>query len=184
MASPQIQSAKRYWDSMAKVKEPPTIETMRLNDHYWAGLTGEPGDVDYIEASVDGIPALWAVPKGAVWDRVIICLHGGGYMMGSRYSHRKIFAHIARAIGCRALIIDYRLTPEHPSGTVGRCHRRLSMGTRRGREARPYHSGRRFGGRRIGAWNSAARSRHWASFACRRSDDVGLDRPRIERRIL
>ena len=114
MASPQIQGVKHYWDSMAKVKEPSTIETMRLNDHYWAGLTSEPGDVDYIEASVDGIPALWAVPKGAVWDRVIICLHGGGYIMGSRYSHRKIFAHIAKAIGCRALIIDYRLTPEHP----------------------------------------------------------------------
>jgi acetyl esterase/lipase len=114
MASQEIQSVKNYWDGMANVKERPTIETMRLNDHYWAGLTGEPGDVDYIEAVVGNIPALWAVPKGAVWDRTVVCFHGGGYMMGSRYSHRKVYSHIAKAIGCRALIIDYRLTPEHP----------------------------------------------------------------------
>ena len=42
MASQEIQSVKNYWDGMANVKERPTIETMRLNDHYWAGLTGEP----------------------------------------------------------------------------------------------------------------------------------------------
>jgi pimeloyl-ACP methyl ester carboxylesterase len=63
MAKQEIQSVRNYWDGMANVKERPTIETMRLNDHYWAGLTGEPGDVDYIEAVIGNIPALWAVPK-------------------------------------------------------------------------------------------------------------------------
>ncbi|WP_431216102.1 alpha/beta hydrolase [Puia sp. P3] len=30
------------------------------------------------------------------------------------YTHRKLFAHFAKAIGCRALILQYRLAPEHP----------------------------------------------------------------------
>jgi monoterpene epsilon-lactone hydrolase len=30
------------------------------------------------------------------------------------YTHRKLFGHLAKKVGCRALILDYRLTPEHP----------------------------------------------------------------------
>jgi acetyl esterase/lipase len=29
------------------------------------------------------------------------------------YTHRKLFGHFAKAIGCRALIFEYRRTPEH-----------------------------------------------------------------------
>ena len=56
---------------------------------------------------------MWVVPKGCADDRVLLCLHGGGYVTGSMYTHRKLFAHIAKAVGCRGLILDYRLAPEH-----------------------------------------------------------------------
>jgi monoterpene epsilon-lactone hydrolase len=114
MPSVEIKKVREYWDRQASVDAQPSIQEMRLYDDYWATLTGEPGEVDYIEATVGGIPGLWAVPKGAAWDRVIVCFHGGGYMMGSRYSHRKIYGHLAKAVGCRGLLVDYRLTPEHP----------------------------------------------------------------------
>jgi acetyl esterase/lipase len=114
MPSVEIKKVREYWDRQASVDAQPSIEEMRLYDDYWATLTGEPGEVDYIEATVGGIPGLWAVPKGAAWDRVIVCFHGGGYMMGSRYSHRKMYGHLAKAVGCRGLLVDYRLTPEHP----------------------------------------------------------------------
>ncbi len=113
MPSPEISKVREYWDRQASITSRPTIEEMRLYDDYWATLTGEPAEVDYVHAVVGGIPPLWAVPKGAVWDRVILCFHGGGYMMGSRYSHRKMYGHLAKAVGCRALLVDYRLTPEH-----------------------------------------------------------------------
>jgi epsilon-lactone hydrolase len=58
-------------------------------------------------------PALWAVPHGCKQDRVLLCLHGGGCVTGSRFSHRKLYAHIAKAVGCRALIPDYARAPEH-----------------------------------------------------------------------
>ena len=46
-------------------------------------------------------------------DRVLHCTHGGGYVTGSMYTHRKVYGHFAKAIGCRALILHYRLAPEH-----------------------------------------------------------------------
>jgi monoterpene epsilon-lactone hydrolase len=113
MPSPEIRKVREYWDRQASADTQPTIEEMRLYDDYWATLTGEPAEVDYVHTTVGGIPALWAVPRGAVWDRVILCFHGGGFMMGSRYSHRKMYGHLAKAVGCRALLVDYRLTPEH-----------------------------------------------------------------------
>ena len=40
-------------------------------------------------------------------------MHGGGYVTASMYTHRKVYGHLAKAIGCRALILDYRRAPEH-----------------------------------------------------------------------
>jgi epsilon-lactone hydrolase len=116
MPSPEINKVREYWDNQANAKKQPTIEEMRLYDDYWATLTGEPGEVDYVHTVVGGIPALWAVPKGAAWDRVILCFHGGGFMMGSRYSHRKMYGHLAKAVGCRAAyrgLLELGVSPAH-----------------------------------------------------------------------
>src|SRR4051794_28343648 len=41
----------------------------------------------------------------------------GGCVVGSMYTRRKIYAHVAMAIGCCALIVHYGRAPEnmHPS---------------------------------------------------------------------
>lgn len=83
------------------------------DDEAWGGLTTEPRGVDYIETDAGGVPAMWVTPKQAAADRVILGIHGGGFVIGSIYSHRKLFAHLAKAVGARALIFDYRLAPEH-----------------------------------------------------------------------
>ena len=80
---------------------------------HWGDVTAEPGGVDYIETNAGGVPALWAVPKGCAEDRVLLCMHGGGYVTASMYTHRKVYGHLAKAIGCRALILHYRRAPEH-----------------------------------------------------------------------
>jgi phosphinothricin tripeptide acetyl hydrolase len=59
-------------------------------------------------------PAEWLMPPGASMDTVVLYLHGGGYVIGSPRSHRHLAAAIARAAGTRALLLDYRLAPEHP----------------------------------------------------------------------
>lgn len=62
---------------------------------------------------VAGMPAVWLMPDGAADDRVLLYLHGGGYVIGNINSHRGMVSQIAIASGCRALMIEYRLAPEH-----------------------------------------------------------------------
>ena len=84
-----------------------------------------PRGVDYIEVDAGGVPAMWAVPKGCAEDRVLLCAHGGGYISGSMFTPRKMYAHYAKKIGCRALIVDYGLAPEnrHPGPEDALCGR-------------------------------------------------------------
>jgi monoterpene epsilon-lactone hydrolase len=63
---------------------------------------------------MSGVPAEWIVPSNLSTDRVLLYLHGGSYNAGSINSHRSLAANIAAAANARALIIDYRLAPEHP----------------------------------------------------------------------
>lgn len=82
------------------------------DDESWGDLTAEPREVDYLESEAGGLPAMWAVPKRASTDRVLMCIHGGGFQGGSIYTHRKMFGHLAKAAGTRALLVSYRLLPE------------------------------------------------------------------------
>ena len=59
-------------------------------------------------------PAEWLRPPGAVAGRVVLYLHGGGYVIGSPRSHRHLAAAIAAASQATGLLLDYRLAPEHP----------------------------------------------------------------------
>ncbi len=80
--------------------------------------------IDFRGFEIDGIPAAWLIPVGADDDRVILYLHGGGWVVGSIKSHRKMVGRIAAEAGCRALMIDYRLAPEHPfPAGLEDCHR-------------------------------------------------------------
>jgi acetyl esterase/lipase len=45
---------------------------------------------------------------------VILYLHGGGFIGGSLFTHRKLVGHLAKAAGVRALLVHYRLTPRFP----------------------------------------------------------------------
>lgn len=74
----------------------------------------EPTDVTYEDVDAGGVPAILAKPAGAARDRVIMYAHGGGCVTGSSHSHRKLAAHLAKAAGTYALVVDYRLAPENP----------------------------------------------------------------------
>ena len=92
------------------------ISGLQSDTEAWGDLTAEPREVDYTETQAAGLPALWAVPMDCAQDRVLLCMHGGA-VGGSIYSHRKLFAHMAKAAGARALVFEYRLAPEniHPA---------------------------------------------------------------------
>jgi phosphinothricin tripeptide acetyl hydrolase len=73
-----------------------------------------PADVTIEAVTVSARPAEWLRPPGARTDAAVLYLHGGGYVIGSPRSHRHLAAAIARAAGTAALLVDYRLAPEHP----------------------------------------------------------------------
>jgi monoterpene epsilon-lactone hydrolase len=73
-----------------------------------------PPDVKVEPIQAPERPAEWITPAGARADAAVLYLHGGGYVIGSLRSHRHLAAAIARAAGVRALLLDYRLAPEHP----------------------------------------------------------------------
>jgi len=114
--SEELNQLYREWVAAFQANPEMSLDEMRHMFEQWPRITGEPGGVDYIETDAGGAPALWAAPKNCAQDRVVLCAHGGGYVVGSMYTHRKTYGHVAKAIGCRALIVDYRRAPEnaHP----------------------------------------------------------------------
>lgn len=58
--------------------------------------------------------AAWLIPEDPAPGKVILYVHGGGYIAGSIRSHRDLASRIARAAGMRTLLFEYRLAPEHP----------------------------------------------------------------------
>jgi acetyl esterase/lipase len=63
---------------------------------------------------IGAIPAEWASVPGVDERRVVLYLHGGGYVSGSIAVYRSLAGRLARAASARILTIDYRLAPEHP----------------------------------------------------------------------
>ena len=72
-----------------------------------------PRDVRVDRVVANGVPAVWMIPPGAS-ERVLLYLHGGGFVMCSPWTHGPAAVAIARAAGVRALLPAYRLAPEHP----------------------------------------------------------------------
>ena len=68
-----------------------------------------------VEATtLGGVPCTWLRPKDADPDRLLVYLHGGGYSIGSIRSHAPFVSKVARRGKINALMVDYRLAPEHP----------------------------------------------------------------------
>jgi hypothetical protein len=117
----------------------------------WSGPL--PIDVQREELDADGVPAVRLTPPGAVPGRVLMYLHGGGFVLGSPATVITPVAHAARVARARAFLPKYRLAPEHPypamvedavtaylwlieDGTPPRRHRRRRSGrSRAGRDS-------------------------------------------------
>jgi epsilon-lactone hydrolase len=127
MPSKQSEAIRRRWEASRLAMIQPGFEAP--DDESWGDLTAEPRGVDYLETDIGGLPAMWAVPKGASTDRVLLCIHGGGFLGGSIYTHRKMFGHLAKATGARALVVSYHLLPDGvfplPAGDVTTAYRWL-----------------------------------------------------------
>ena len=73
-----------------------------------------PPDVRVSPVDAGGVPGEWTQSPEADPGRVLVFLHGGGYMAGSLESHRHVVARAGREARVRTLALAYRLAPEHP----------------------------------------------------------------------
>ena len=90
----------------------------RFGTEYGADLVQKryliPKDVRIKIIDANGVPAEWQIVPSVVEERVLLYLHGGGYIIGSPNDHRLLTVQLGRATKMRVLSVDYRLAPEHP----------------------------------------------------------------------
>jgi acetyl esterase/lipase len=111
MASPQLQQAI---DAMKGLASKVGLSTQEMRAAYEEMSPPVQPDVKRERVSANGVAAEWFTAPGAAADRVVLYLHGGGYVMGSINTHRDLIGRISRAAQARVLALDYRLAPEHP----------------------------------------------------------------------
>jgi len=73
-----------------------------------------PDGLSVAPVSIEGLYAEWLIPQGSLPDKVVLYVHGGGYVSGSCSDHRGIVGKFAQATGVKTLLYEYRLAPEHP----------------------------------------------------------------------
>lgn len=61
------------------------------------------------------LPALWVSARAKrIPNKVLLYIHGGGYIAGSPHTHKRMVARLCRMTGLRAFVPAYRLAPEYP----------------------------------------------------------------------
>lgn len=70
-------------------------------------------DVPIEQVDCNGTPALAVMPEGTRKGPVVLHAHGGLFTMGTATASAGHAAQLARAAGGWALVVDYRLAPEH-----------------------------------------------------------------------
>ena len=91
-----------------------TIEENRVRSASTAKMTRIPKDVTVVDVDADDIRAKWISPTNENPGKVILHLHGGGYVTGSMDSHLMMCIPMAQTLKTKILLPEYRLAPEHP----------------------------------------------------------------------
>jgi monoterpene epsilon-lactone hydrolase len=115
MASEQQKQMNELYASIKERLSNPDIDLATRRDiaeNFHLAAT-EPEAVTYAEVDAGGVPALWCVPAGYDPDRVLLHSHAGGTVITSMHTDRKALGHIAKVVGARVLVVNYRRAPEH-----------------------------------------------------------------------
>src|SRR5258708_1925523 len=113
MGSPELaKMADFYADLTGRFALTDSLALWRDSSERLHQLATEPEDVTYREVTANGGPPRWVIPAGSSPEHVLLHSHSGGSVVASMYMERKAVGHVAKAVGSRALLINYRLSPE------------------------------------------------------------------------
>lgn len=114
MANAQIEQIRTMLKENPVVPEGASLEEMRAGLDTMGGMFPSLDDVTAVAVNAGGVDAEWFDVSGGDTGRVLLYLHGGGYLIGSVQSHRPMIERITKAINGRVLALNYRLAPENP----------------------------------------------------------------------
>ena len=89
------------------------VHRMRTVWHALANTLWTASGVDVRRTDFAGMRAEWLTPQAPARGKAMLYLHGGAYVFGNCTTHRQLVSYVARACNVRALVIEYRLAPEH-----------------------------------------------------------------------
>lgn len=90
------------------------VEKFRLKMDETFSSVFLPNRVECSEVSYDGIKCDLLMPELYSSRKLIIYIHGGSFVGGSRKAYRPFCAAIAHASSCRVIVPEFRLAPTHP----------------------------------------------------------------------
>ena len=96
---------------------PPAVKGKELMQLMRSSLD-ERGESFQVDAEIrpieaDGVKGEWVVAPDADASRRMLYIHGGGYVMGSPRSHRRITNRMSELSRSAVFTVDYRLMPEN-----------------------------------------------------------------------
>lgn len=80
----------------------------------WLGGSGGDSGFDRKSVGANGLAAEWISLRGTNTKRVILYLHGGGFMLSTPHLHGRLAARLCKTLGAKAFLPHYRLAPDHP----------------------------------------------------------------------
>ncbi len=114
MANAQIEAIRTLLAENPVVAPGASLEDMRKGIDAMGDMAPRLDNVTSKAVDAGGVDAEWFSVSGGDADRVVLYLHGGGYVIGSVQSHRVLLERLAVAADCRVLALNYRLAPEAP----------------------------------------------------------------------
>src|SRR5882757_3801692 len=112
MAEREIDALRRIFAALPPGSNLTAAELRKGFEGLMAIFPPDP-DLTVDVVSAGGVAGELVAASGAATDRVVLYVHGGGYVMGSPASYRNLAGAIGRAANSRVLTVDYRLAPEH-----------------------------------------------------------------------
>jgi acetyl esterase/lipase len=91
-----------------------SLEEWRKIDDFIARYASVPAGTKIEPIMISGLKAEWIQAEGVKDKGAVLYLHGGGFIMGSPVTHRELAARLSATSQMRCLVLDYRLSPEHP----------------------------------------------------------------------
>jgi len=114
MISPEMKNAIKMMKLWKMSMRTISVANWRFSLNITSKFIKLPKNVDVDKLKINNIPAFKVSAMHARKDRIILYLHGGGYIGGSFKTHKEFVARLSKIANVQVILIEYRLAPENP----------------------------------------------------------------------